>query len=632
VVKRYLSLISLEEALNLLKTRFPAPGRTETVTLMHSLGHVVAVPVRAGYSVPEVNIAAMDGIAVRSRDTAGAREQAPVTLEHAVRVNTGNIIPPGFDAVVMIEETWEHGGRFQVRRQVAPWQYIRPAGEDIREDQLVLPRGHVIRAFDIGALATYGIREVEVRSVRVGIIPTGSELVPLGCRPGPGQVVESNTIMAEVFLTAMGASCTRYPIVPDDPGLIRDTLAGAVESSDLVIISAGSSAGTRDFTAGVIGSLGELIFHGVAVKPGKPAMLGKVGGRPVLGLPGYPLAAQTILREFAGPLLEAWGLPHAPVHTVRVRLSQAHNSDLGFDEFVPVSIGRIGKGYWGIPHSRGSAVQMATVKANGYVHIPPQAEGYDACQELDACLTTDPGSIERTLLLAGSLDPALEELADLARERGIFLHTSSVGNMGALLALKRGSCHAAPLSLPPLSILPVCPFPVQHLPPDGLVFVHLATIVQGIASRERLALADLTDMRYVNTNRDSSTSLIVDMVLSSRGIEPFRIDRCSGQVCTPQAAAAAIRAGLADATICTSRVAEAAGLRFQPVAWEDYELAVTREMLEDPRLGVLVTLAKSPDFKQRLEGSGGYDTSQTGRIRNLSLPGSGIDLPREPAT
>ncbi len=248
--------------------------------LLESLGRVVASPVHAGYSVPEVNIAAMDGIAVRSRETAGAREQVPVTLGHAVRVNTGNVIPPGFDAVVMIEETWEHEGRFQVRRQAAPWQYIRPAGEDIRENQLVLPRGHVIRAFDIGALATYGVTEVEVRSVRVGIIPTGSELVPLGVRPGPGQVVESNTIMAEVYLSAMGATCTRYPIVPDDPGLIRETLMQAVDSDDLVIISAGSSAGTRDFTAGVIGSLGELIFHGVAVKPGKPAMLGQDPGSP----------------------------------------------------------------------------------------------------------------------------------------------------------------------------------------------------------------------------------------------------------------------------------------------------------------------------------------------------------------
>ena len=438
--------------------------------------------------------------------------------------------------------------------------------------------------------------------------------------------------MAEVYLSAMGAACTRYPIVPDDPGQIRSTLSEAADASDLVIISAGSSAGTRDFTAGVIGSLGELIFHGVAVKPGKPAMLGRVRGRPVLGLPGYPLAAQTTLREFAGPLLESWGLPPAPRHAVRVRLAQPLTSDLGFDEFVPVSIGRIGGEYWGVPHSRGSAVQMATVKANGYVHIPAQAEGYDACQELEAWMTTDPGSIERTLLLAGSPEPALDELADLARGRGIFLRTSGVGNMGGLLALRRGSCHAAPLSLPPLPLLPACPSLLRYLPPDGLVFVHIATVGQGIASREELALGDLAGMRYIPTNRDSPTSLIVDIMLGSRGIEPFRIDRGPGQLTSPRAAVAAIRAGLADATICTPRVAEAAGLCFLPVVWEDYELALMRGMLGDPRLRDLVALLGSPEFRQRLDSSGGYDTSQTGRTRSITLPGSGIDIPEEPAT
>ncbi len=316
---------------------------------------------------------------------------------------------------------------------------------------------------------------------------------------------------------------------------------------------------------------------------------------------------------------------------LRVRLSQPLTSDLGFDEFVPVSVGRIRGAHWGIPHSRGSAVQMATVKANGYVHIPAQVEGYDACQELEACMTTNPGSIERTLLIAGSLEPALEELADLARGKGIFLHASNVGNTGALLALKRGSCHAAPLSLPPLPLFPACSYLVAHLPPEGLTFVHIATVGQGIASREGLALGDLAGMRYVDTNRDSAPSLIVEMVLSSTGHRALQ-DRPWSRPAdhAPGGRRSRSGAGLADATICTSRVAEAAGLRFVPVVWEDYELAVMRDMLGDPRVADLVALVNSPDFKQRLARSGGYDTSQTGRVRNLSLPGSGIDLHREP--
>ncbi|HTY52589.1 MAG TPA: molybdopterin-binding protein [Methanomicrobiales archaeon] len=467
--KRYLTLTSLDEALRIVRTSFTPPEGTGTVPLGDSVGRVVASPVYATYPVPEVSIAAMDGIAVASRETRGATEQAPVTLDHILRVNTGNIVPPGFDAVVMIEETWEREGRFQVRRAVAPGQHVRMAGEDIRKGQLVLPRGHQVRSFDIGALATYGITGLEVRSVKVGIIPTGSELVPLGIRPGPGQVVESNTIMAGVFLGEMGATCTKYPIIPDDPDLIRAALASAVEANDLVIISAGSSAGTRDFTAGVIGSLGQLLFHGVAMKPGKPAMLGMIGGKPVLGLPGYPLAAQTVLRELAAPLLESWGLRGAPRCTMQARLSQSLGSDLGFDEFVPVTVGRVGETAWGIPHSRGSAVQMATVRANGYIHIPAPVEGLEAGEAVEVFLTTDPATIDRTVLLVGTIDPALVELADTASGRGLILHAAGNGTPGALLALERGACHAVPLFLPDGGHS-------QRLVKGGLTFLHLATV------------------------------------------------------------------------------------------------------------------------------------------------------------
>jgi len=471
MVKRYLSLRSLDEALAILKTSFPAPARTETVPVPRAAGRVTAAPVYARYSVPEVNLAAMDGIAVASRETLGATEQAPVTLGQVQRVNTGNVVPRGFDAVVMIEETWERDGRFQVRKPVVPGQHIRTAGEDIRENQLVLPRGHAIRPFDIGALATYGIDRLEVTAVKAGILPTGSELVPLGARPGPGQVVESNTIMAGVFLGGMGAACTKYPIVPDDQDLIREALSRAVDENDMVVISAGSSAGTRDFTAEVIASLGELLFHGVAMKPGKPAMLGRIRGKPVLGLPGYPLAAQTVLRELAAPLLESWGLAPAARCTIQARLSGPLSSDLGFDEFVPVSVGCIGGSAWGIPHSRGSAVQMATVRANGFVHVPAPVEGLEAGQELEVVLTTDPGSVGRTALLVGNPEPALEDLEELATARGLLVHASRSGIHGAILALQRGSCHAAPVRLTAADT-PV----ISHLMADRFSFLHIASI------------------------------------------------------------------------------------------------------------------------------------------------------------
>lgn len=618
MVKRYLELRSLDEALTLLTTTFPNPRRMERVRLMQSVGRVVAEPVYAKYSVPEVNISAMDGIAVRSRDTIGATDQTPVTLTHFSRLNTGNIVPPGFDAVVMIEDTWESGERFQIRKAAVPWQHVRPAGEDVKENKLVLPRGHVIRAFDIGALATFGITSIGVLAARVGIIPTGSELVPLGVRPGPGQVVESNTVMAQVFLSQMGAGCTRYPIAPDDPDRICRTLRTAVKENDLVIISAGSSAGTRDFTESVIRSLGDLIFHGVAVKPGKPAMLGNINNKPVIGLPGYPLAAQTVLREFAAPLLESWGFPPAPRFPVRVRLGQTLVSDPGFDEFVPIFVGRIAHGLVGAPHGKGAFAQMSTVKANGYTHIPAPVEGYEAGTMLEVLLTTDPGSIERMLFLTGTIDPALEELANRAHDEGLFIHATNPGNIAGLLALAGNSCHAAPLVLPARSLLPSYQPLMQCAEAGELVFIHIASVELGIASLDGLEKKDLPCVRFINTRRESPSRTVLDSLLAAEGIDPSQVNGYLQEVHGPPAVAVAIRNGFADAGICTSSIASTNGLRFVPVAHEDYEIVMRKEMLADPRLQTLLSLTRSPGYHAALEKIGGYDLSLTGTLRGLN--------------
>jgi len=251
-MKRYLHLISFDDAIALARRTFPVPARTETVTLPDALERILAEPVYAGYAVPEANLSAMDGIAVRSADTLAAGEQNPVVLPFAARVNTGNIVPTEYDAVIMIEEVWEDSGRFTIRKPAFRSQNVRSAGEDIRRNEMILPAGHHIRPLDIGALASYGFANLKVRALSVGIIPTGGELVPLGTRPAPGQVVDSNSMMIASFLSEFGVSCTRFPITPDDPVLIGKTIRAAVRNHDLVLVSAGSSAGTKDFTEEVI--------------------------------------------------------------------------------------------------------------------------------------------------------------------------------------------------------------------------------------------------------------------------------------------------------------------------------------------------------------------------------------------
>ena len=410
----------------------------------------------------------------------------------------------------------------------------------------------------------------------------------------------------------------QYPVVRDDPELIEEALRTAVSSNDLVIISAGSSAGTRDFTAQVIESIGELIFHGVALKPGKPAMLGKIDGKPVLGLPGYPLAAQTVIREFAVPLLEAWGLPGPAPHTVTVKLAHTLSSDIGFDEFIPVSLGRIGDTCWAVPHSRGSAIQTATVKANGFIHIPAPFEGFEAGSELMGILTTDPGNIDRTLILTGVYDPAIPALTHLMRNQGIFLHASTAGNIGAMLALKRNSCHAALLSVPEFSLLPGSVNLTHLFPISGLTFVHIASVAQGIASREEFTFNHMEKVRFINQHKGSPGRILFDSLLKAGGINSAKVNGYLHEVGSNHAVANAILNGFADAGICTSCIANEYGLCFQPLTIEQYELATRNELVAHSMINNLISEINSLEFRQQLLENGGYDLSQTGAVRCMS--------------
>jgi len=408
MVKRYLNVISLDDALSVLSREFSCKPATIQVSLEEASGRITAGPVFARYSVPEIHLSAMDGIAVVSADTRGASEQHPVALPRAARVNTGNVVPPEFDAVIMIEDVWENDGKYTVRKTAAPWQHVRPAGEDLAESEMVMPSAHRIRAHEIGALATYGITHPEVIAVRVGLVPTGSELVPAGIHPKPGQVVESNTAMAKAILDEAGASCTRYPFVEDQPEKIKKAISKAIKENDIVIVSAGSSAGTKDYTADVVAELGEVLVHGVAIKPGKPVIIGKINDKPVFGLPGYPLSALTVLREVILPFLRNYGLIVPAPQVIRACITSAVPKEIGSDEFILCTLGRVGDRWVISPQSKGAGVQMSAVRANAYIRVIRASEGFDAGAEVDARLMVTAAEAQKALLITGSHDPVID--------------------------------------------------------------------------------------------------------------------------------------------------------------------------------------------------------------------------------
>lgn len=634
MVKRYLSVISLAEARALVERSFPAaPGVVRVPVNAGAVGRITAEPIFARFSVPAIHVSAMDGIAVKSADTIGASEQRPVTLPDAARVNTGNIVPPGYDAVIMIEDVWvgsksddfsrsapterRDDETYTVRKPVSPWQHVRPVGEDIGESEMILPRGHRIRPHDVGALANYGVTEVAVRNVRAGLIPTGSELVPAGEMPPPGKVVESNTLMAAAVLAEAGVETHRYGIVPDDCEMIREAVRRGVAENDMLFVSAGSSAGTRDYTADVVRDLGEVLAHGVAVKPGKPVIIGRIEGKPVIGLPGYPLAAATVLRELVMPLIVRYGMPIREPDRVEARLTTSLHSDIGTDEFVLLSTGRIGERWVAVPQSRGAGVQMSAVRANGYLQIPSQKEGVEAGEIMEVRLTVPRAEAEEAVLVTGSHDPALDYLADLVRPRGVDIHSTHTGSMGGVIALKKQECHAAPMHL----LAPDGTYNIhyleRYLPGADLVLLCVAERQQGVISRDGLGFGDLPGRTFVNRQKGSGTRMLLDHHLAQRGIDPASIPGYEREATTHLAVALAVRTGEADAGMGVYSAAKALGLAFVPVATERYELAMHREMLDDPRIAALVETVSSEAFKKILRDLGGYETAETGVLREL---------------
>jgi len=387
MVRRRLASKPLADVRRMMRSIFPCLDRIVTLPVAGAAGRMTAEPVYSLLTVPATDIAARDDFAIVSSETAGASATNPVRLKTPHRVNTGNAIPPGYDAVVMIEDTTKKDGEWYTGKAVLPGEHVHPAGSEIRQGDPILPAGHRIRPCDIGALLSYGIAMVDVRDVKVGLIPTGSELVPAGELPGPGGAIESNTAAAAALLDEAGATCVRYGIVRDEPGQLRQAIQNGVRENDLILISAGSSAGTRDFTAAIISDLGEVLVHGVAMKPGEPAIIGRIDGKPAIGLPGYPIAALTAVRELALPLLAAWGFHPRPAERFRARLARTVTADPGYDEFVLLTVSRTGDGFVAIPLPRGAGPQMALVHANAYLHVPRGTCGICEGTEIEVPLT-----------------------------------------------------------------------------------------------------------------------------------------------------------------------------------------------------------------------------------------------------
>ncbi len=531
---------------------------TETVPVSDALGRVTAGPVYAAICAPHYAASAMDGAAVRAADTFGATDTTPVTLspDRFTVVDTGDPIPDGCDAVIMVEELVNRpDGSVTIHAAAAPWQHIRQIGEDICAGEMILPSFSAISPAAIGSMIAGGVLTVEVlKRPVVGVIPTGDEIVPPCADPRPGDILEFNGSIFSAMVREWGAVPKLYPIVPDRFDQIRDAARRAANECDLVLLNAGSSAGREDYSASVIRALGEVFCHGIAIKPGKPAILGCIGAVPVLGVPGYPVSGIIVIESLLRPLIDRWfRRPEAEPERVSATLTRPIVSGLKYREFVRVRLGYVGGKLTASPLGRGAGVVSSFMKADGILEIPQGVEGMEAGETVEIRLLCPREKLHNTIVVIGSHDPLLDELGDLLRreDASLFMNSSHVGSMGGIMAVKRGEAHAAGCHLldTETGVYNVS-FLRRYFPNGGVRLVRCVGRQQGlmVAPGNPKGLTAFSDVakdgvRYVNRQKGSGTRILADYLCRKEGIAPSDIYGYDREELTHTSVAAQIASG-----------------------------------------------------------------------------------------
>ncbi len=628
----YLTNVPLEQAQKdylrtLAEQGFAA--RTERIRVQDSFGRVTARAVYAHINAPHYACSAMDGIALFARDSFGATETTPVTLGAGqfTVVDTGDPLPEGCDAVIMVEELVKNDdGSVTIHAPAAPWQHIRQIGEDVCAGEMILPSFMEATPAAIGAMIAGGVLELEVlaRPV-VGVIPTGDEIVPPCTDPKPGDILEFNSSIFSAMLSAWGAEAKTYPIVPDRYEEIRDMLARAAGDCDMVILNAGSSAGRDDYSARAVREVGEVLYHGIAIKPGKPAILGYKGAVPILGVPGYPVSGIIVIDELLRPLIDLWYRRESDGGSrTRAKLTRPVVSGLKYQEFVRVRMGYVGDSLTASPLPRGSGVVSSFMKADGMIEVPQGTEGYTAGEEIRVRLLTEKQQLKNTLVVIGSHDPLLDELADLIHreDRRLFLSSAHVGSMGGIMAVRRGEAHAAGIHLLDTETGEYNrKFIKKYFPHGGVYLVRCVGRQQGLMLQKGNPLgigsfADLAKdgLRYVNRQKGSGTRILTDFLCEKAGLESERIYGYEREELTHNAVAVQIAGGSADAGMGIYSAAKLYGLDFLPICVEEYDLLIPGKVWNCGLVKQLILTLKSEAFRERIEAMGGYTLDRPGEI------------------
>ncbi len=571
--KEFHTLLPLDEAIEIVLAAAPKAG-VETVPLERAAGRILAERVVSKIDVPGFDRAAMDGYALRSAETLDAREDRAVAFVlvgrvpmgrrpevvvgegEAVEVSTGSMMPEGADAVVMVEHAEVAGSTLFIRRAVHVGENAHRAGGDVAFGETVLLPGRKLSAREVGLLAAVGRRDVSVRSLRVAVASTGNELISPGESLAPGQIYDINSYSIATAVEECGGTPQIRGILPDDPDSMAEGLLAMAEESDLVLVSGSTSAGIGDMVYRVVEDLGEIVFHGINLKPGKPTLFGTVGKKPFIGLPGYPTSALTVFGLLAAPFIRrAVGTEHlAP--RARGRLAKPVRSE-GRRQMLTVGV----VGGWVYPVDKGSGSITTLALADGFIDIPDRVEHLDRGEEVQVQLFGN--APEAALLVEGEDCPRLESIASAL---SFDMRVVSTGSRRGAISAEDGVADIAVVSR---SIGQEPVWDEMALEPVG---GYRRELVMMARDPEILDLAGAEDRKVVGWSRDSEMSRILRRVLEESGSEKAKL---VGAARTHAAVAAAVKAGRADLGFGVREVAEEAGLALRKVA-EDEILFLVR--------------------------------------------------------
>lgn len=618
----YISNMPVEEAMNRYADALPTLRKTELLPVSEVLFRTTSEAVYAKMSSPHYHCSAMDGIAVLATDTYGASEKTPKILKEGIcfdYVNTGNPMPEGRDSVIMIEDVTDIApGVVQIIAPVYPWQNVRPVGEDIVQGEMLLPSNHVIRPVDLGAVLCGGVEEIRVYSkIKVGILPTGNEIVQNIKELTHGKIMDSNSKVFEGLVLELGGIPKIYAPAADDRELLKEAIEKGVNDNDLLIINAGSSAGSKDFTVDIIRELGTVVVHGIALKPGKPTILGIINGKSVIGIPGYPVSAFFTFETFVKPILERNTGKQSETKNIEAILSQRVVSSFKHQELVRVTIGEVNGRLIATPLNRGAGATMSLVRADGVLSIPRQSEGIECGEKVQIALLKPQDKILNRLVLIGSHDLILDIIADQMP-----LTSGHVGSLGGIMSLKRSECHISPIHLlDEVSGEYNISYIKKYFPIKTMALIKGVKRLQGlmVPKGNPKNIKDFNDLiredvSFVNRQRGSGTRQLLDYELKKRQLKDEDITGYNREMTTHMSVAVTVKSGGADVGLGVFSSAQAMKLDFIPVGYEEYDFLVPIQYLSDNRVVSFIQILKSKSFIDKVNSIGGYEFDHNGDV------------------